>query len=383
MRVLILGGDGYLGWPTSMDMAFRDHEVCVMDNYMRRNIARETRSEALMPNPNLHDRADLFHATTGKRIQVVIGDCADYRQLSKVFIEFQPETVIHYAEQPSAPYSMRGFNEAQLTLNNNIGATFNVLWAVMEHAPNCHIVKLGTMGEYGTPNIDIEEGWLEIEHNGRKDKFLYPRQAGSLYHTTKVLDTDLIWFYVRTQNLRVTDLMQGPVYGLYTAESEADERLLPNFHYDDIFGTVVNRFLVQAVAGVPLTVYGKGGQTRGYLNLKDTLQCVNLAMENPVKQGELRILNQFTEQFTVNQLAEKVQRAGKAMGLNVQINNIENPRKELEEHYYNAKHSGLLELGLQPHYMTDEVLAQMLESVMRYEKGVDRKKIEPRVRWKK
>jgi UDP-sulfoquinovose synthase len=383
MRVLILGGDGYLGWPTAMDMASRGHEVCVMDNYMRRNIARETRSEALMPNPNLHDRADLFNAMTGKQIKVVIGDCADYRQLSNAFLDFQPETVIHYAEQPSAPYSMRGFNEAQLTLNNNLGATFNVLWAVMEHAPNCHIVKLGTMGEYGTPNIDIEEGWLEIEHNGRKDKFLFPRQAGSLYHTTKVLDTDLIWFYVRTHNLRVTDLMQGPVYGLYTAESEADERLLPNFHYDDIFGTVVNRFLVQAVAGVPLTVYGKGGQTRGYLNLKDTLQCVNLAMENPVKPGEMRILNQFTEQFTVNQLAEKVQRAGNVMGLNVQVNNIDNPRKELEEHYYNAKHSGLLELGLKPHYMTDDVVAQMLESVMRYKDGIDRKKIEPRVRWKK
>ncbi len=383
MRVLILGGDGYLGWPTAMDMAAKGHEVCVMDNYMRRNIARETCSEALMPNPNLHDRADLLQAATGKRIRVEIGDCANYRQLSRVFKDFGPETVIHYAEQPSAPYSMRGFDEAQLTLNNNLGATFNVIWAVMEHAPDCHIVKLGTMGEYGTPNIDIEEGWLDIEHNGRKDKFLFPRQAGSLYHTTKVLDTDLIWFYVRTHNLRVTDLMQGPVYGLHTAESEADERLLPNFHYDDIFGTVVNRFLVQAVAGVPLTVYGKGGQTRGYLNLKDTLQCVDLAMQNPVKPGELRILNQFTEQFTVNQLAEKVQRAGNAMGLKVQVNNIENPRKELEEHYYNAQHHGLLELGLQPHFMTDEVVVQMLEAVKRYQQGIDRKKIEPRVRWKK
>lgn len=383
MRVLILGGDGYLGWPTAMDMAAKGHEVCVMDNYMRRNIARETCSEPLMPNPNLHDRVDIFQALTGKCIQVVIGNCADYRQLSKVFQEFQPETVIHYAEQPSAPYSMRGFNEAQLTLKNNLGTTFNLIWAVMEHAPDCHIIKLGTMGEYGTPNIDIEEGWLDIEHNGRRDKFLFPRQAGSLYHTTKVLDTDLIWFYVRTHNLRVTDLMQGPVYGLHTAETVADERLLPNFHYDDIFGTVVNRFLVQAVAGVPLTVYGKGGQTRGYLNLKDTLQCVNLAMNNPVKPGELRILNQFTEQFTVNQLAEKVQRAGNAMGLNVRVNSIDNPRKELEEHYYNAKHSGLLELGLKPHLMTDEVVAQMLESVMRYKNSIDHKKIEPRVRWKR
>lgn len=382
MRILILGGDGYLGWPTAMDMAAKGHEVCVMDNYLRRTIALATSSEPLMPNPNLRDRADIFYGLTGKKIKVIIGDCADYRQLSKVFQEFGPETAIHYAEQPSAPYSMMGFNEAHLTLNNNLNTTFNLIWAVMEYAPQCHIIKLGTMGEYGTPNIDIEEGWLEIEHNGRKDRFLFPRQAGSLYHTTKVLDTDLLWFYVRTCNLRVTDLMQGPVYGLHTAESEADERLLPNFHYDDIFGTVVNRFLVQAVAGIPLTVYGKGGQTRGYLNLKDTLQCVTLAMENPVKAGELRILNQFTEQFTVNQLAEKVKRVGNAMGLNVRIKHIDNPRKELEEHYYNAKHHALLDLGLKPHYMTDDVLSHMLESVMRYKDNIDLKKIEPRVCWK-
>ncbi|WP_434782182.1 NAD-dependent epimerase/dehydratase family protein [Ferrovum myxofaciens] len=382
MRVLILGGDGYLGWPTAMDFAAKGHDVWVMDNYMRRNIARETCSEALMPNPNLHDRAEIFHALTGGKIHVVVGNCADYRLLSKVFVECQPETVIHYAEQPSAPYSMRGFDEARLTFNNNLNATFNLIWAVMEHAPSCHIVKLGTMGEYGTPNIDIEEGWLEVEHNGRKDKFLFPRQAGSLYHTTKVLDTDLLWFYVRTHGLRVTDLMQGPVYGLASEQSEMDERLLPNFHYDDIFGTVVNRFLVQAVASVPLTIYGKGGQTRGYLNLKDTLQCVELAMNTPVEPGKLRILNQFTEQFSVKQLAEKVQRVGNAMGLNVQIKNIDNPRKELEEHYYNAKHYGLLEMGLKPHYMTEEVIAEMLEMVARYKSGIDRNKIEPRVRWK-
>lgn len=382
MRVLILGGDGYLGWPTAMDMASKGHDVCVMDNYIRRNIARETCSEALMPNPNLHDRVELFHALTGKKIKVVIGNCADYRQLSKVFQDFCPETVIHYAEQPSAPYSMRGFDEASLTLNNNLNATFNLIWAVMEYAPDCHIVKLGTMGEYGTPNIDIEEGWLDVEHNGRTQQFLYPRQAGSLYHTTKVLDTDLIWFYVRTHNLRVTDLMQGPVYGISTDESDADERLLPNFHYDDIFGTVVNRFLVQAVAGVPLTVYGKGGQTRGYLNLKDTLQCVDLAMNDPVECGKLRILNQFTEQFTVNELAEKVQQAGNSLGLKVQINHIDNPRKELEEHYYNAKHQGLTDMGLKPNFMTEEVLSGMLQSVIRYKGGIDRNKIEPRVRWK-
>ena len=381
VRVLILGGDGYLGWPTAMSFAAKGHEVVVVDNYMRRNIAQATRSEALMVNPNLDDRADIFAAAGGEKIEVIIGDCADYRTMSAIFERFNPEAVVHYAEQPSAPYSMMNFDAAHSTLNNNLNVTFNVIWAVSEFAPDCHIIKLGTMGEYGTPNIDIEEGWIDIEHKGRKDRFLFPRQAGSLYHTTKVLDTDLLWFYVRTRGLRVTDLMQGPVYGLSTPESDLDDRLLPNFHYDDIFGTAVNRFLVQAVAGVPLTVYGKGGQTRGYLNLKDTLQCVELAMTNPVDKGELRILNQFTEQFSVNELATRVQAAGKAIGLDVQIEQIENPRKEMEEHYYNAANSGLTDLGLEPHFMTEDVLVEMLERVKTYEVAIDKAKIFPRVRW--
>jgi len=358
MRVLIMGGDGYLGWPTAMSFAAKGHDVCVIDNYLRRNIAQQTQSEGLMPNPNLHDRADLFKAHLGKDIRVEIGDVADYRTLSRVFEETQPEVVIHYAEQPSAPYSMMGFDQASQTLNNNLNATMNLIWAVMEYNPDCHIVKLGTMGEYGTPNIDIEEGWIDIEHKGRSGKFLFPRAAGSLYHTTKVLDTDLLWFYVRTFNLRVTDLMQGPVYGLDTPESDMDEGLLPNFHYDDIFGTAVNRFLVQAVAGIPLTVYGKADQ------------------------GELRILNQFTETFSVNALAEQVQRVGNQMDLNVEVKSIENPRKEAEDHYYNPAHSGLMDLGLQPHYMTDDVVASMLERIVQYRDQIDKKKILPRVRWK-
>lgn len=381
MKVLILGGDGYLGWPTAMDFAAKGHDVCILDNYLRRNIARETCSEALMPNPNMHERARIFEDCTGKRIRVIIGDCTNITELSDTIKEFKPEAVVHYAEQPSAPYSMRGFAEASKTFHNNLGATFNLIWAVLQYVPDCHIIKLGTMGEYGTPNIDIEEGWLEVEHNGRAQKFLYPRQAGSLYHTTKVLDTDLLWFYVRTYGLKVTDLMQGPVYGLSTKESDLDERLLPNFHYDDIFGTVVNRFLVQAVAGIPLTIYGKGGQTRGYLNLKDTLQCVGLALDTPVKKGELRIFNQFTEQFSVNELAMRVSQVGNDMGLNVQLQSIDNPRKELEDHYYNAKHSGLVELGLKPHFMTDEALSEMLVQVIKYKSQIDKTKILPRVKW--
>ena len=381
MRVLILGGDGYLGWPTAMHFAARGDDVTVVDNYLRRRIAQETSSEALMVNPNLVDRARLFEALGGAGMRVEIGDCADFRFLSRVVADAQPEAVVHYAEQPSAPYSMIDFDAARLTLNNNLNTTFNLVWALLEHAPQAHLVKLGTMGEYGTPNIDIEEGWLDVEHRGRAQKFLYPRQAGSLYHTTKVLDTDLLWFYVRTYALRVTDLMQGPVYGISTLQSDLDERLLPNFHYDDVFGTVVNRFLVQAIAGIALTVYGEGGQTRGYLNLRDTLQCVELAVDHPVEPGELRILNQFTEQFSVNQLAEKVVRVAKASGLDAQVQRVENPRKEAEDHYYNARHSGLLELGLEPHLMTDEVLAAMLDQIRRYANQIDPRKVLPRVRW--
>jgi UDP-sulfoquinovose synthase len=382
MRIMILGGDGYLGWPTAMAFRRAGHEVAVVDNYYRRRIAAETQSEALVANPRLPQRAAIFHQMTNQAITVAEGDCCDFDFLGEQFRAFAPDAVVHYAEQPSAPYSMIGYDEARATLSNNLTATLNVIWAVLRHAPDCHIIKLGTMGEYGTPNIDIEEGWIEIDHKGRRDKFLFPRQAGSLYHTTKVLDTDLLWFYVRIYGLRVTDLMQGPVYGLSTDEADMHPELMPNFHYDDIFGTVVNRFLVQAVAGIPLTVYGKGGQVRGYLNLRDTLQCVALAASNPPGKGELRILNQFTETFSVNALAERVQRVAGHMGLPVEIQRIDNPRKELEEHYYNPAHHGLLDLGLKPHAMTDDVIAGMLEQVRAHRERIVVDRILPRVRWR-
>jgi UDP-sulfoquinovose synthase len=366
-----------------MALTAHGHTVLAVDNYSRRNLAREMSSEALMRNPNLGARAEIWRSVSGHEVPVEIGDCTNYRLLSRIFEDFQPEAVIHYAEQPSAPYSMASYETARLTLNNNLNATFNVIWAVMEHCPGCHIIKLGTMGEYGTPNIDIEEGWLDVTHKGRTGRFLFPRQGGSLYHTTKIMDTDMLWFYVRTHGLRVTDLMQGPVYGLSTEETDADKRLLPNFHYDDIFGTVLNRFLVQAVIGMPLTVYGKGGQARGYLNLRDTLQCVELALNTPPKAGELRVFNQFTEVFTVRTLAERVQEVGNRMGLDVRIDSLVNPRQELEEHYFNPTYSGLLELGLKPHYLTDDVLARMLEEVRPYKDQVDVRKIKPRVRWNK
>lgn len=381
MRILILGGDGYLGWPTAMAFSRKFHEVWIVDNYLRRSLCRDLDVEPLFPTPNLLERVRLWKEVSGEEINVRIGDCCDYGFLSGVFQKCQPEVVIHYAEQPSAPYSMLNNKASTLTLTNNLQSTLNIIWAIHEHASQCHIIKLGTMGEYGTPNIDIEEGWIEINHKERKEKFLFPRQASSLYHTTKIQDTDLLWFYVRTWGLRVTDLMQGPVYGHSTEETEMNKHMGTFFNYDELFGTVVNRFIVQAVAEYPLTVYGKGGQTRGYLNIKDTLACVELAVMNPAEAGELRVFNQITETFTVNELAEKVARVGKEVGCPVEIKSIENPRKELEEHYYNPTYTGLKELGLTPHHLTDEIMAKMFEMVIKYKDNIQTHKIFRGVKW--
>ncbi len=381
MRVLILGADGYLGWPTAMHFAALGHDVIAVDNYLRRSLSRDNDVEPLWNTPNLVARARIWEDQGGRPIEVRIGDLMDWYFTAKVFSETSPDVIVHYAEQPSAPYSMLDHNAGRLTLLNNLGVTANIIYATRDYCPDAHIVKLGTMGEYGTPNIDIEEGWLDVHHNGREQRFLYPRQASSLYHTTKIMDTDLLWYYVRMWGLRVTDLMQGPVYGIFSEESRRDDRLLTFFNYDELFGTVVNRFVVQAVAGYPLTVYGKGGQTRGYLNILDTLNCVRLSMDHPADKGELRIFNQFTETFSVNELAERVQRVGSQLGLNVEVNNIENPRKELEEHYYNPKHTGLLELGLVPNLMTDEVLTEMMEKVLRYKDSIEHHKIFRGAKW--
>lgn len=382
MKVLILGGDGYLGWPTAMHLSGRGCEVCVVDSYVRRNRCKEINRPPLCRVPDLMNRVTAWYGVSGRKLEVRVGDVTDYDFLLGVFRDFGPDAVMHFAEQPSAPYSMKGYREARETLENNLLSTLNVAYAVRETNSAIHIIKLGTMGEYGTPNIDIEEGFIDIEHNGRKDRLLFPRQAGSLYHTTKIQDTDLLYFYVRVWGLTVTDLMQGPVYGMFTDETEADERLHTVFSYDDVFGTVLNRFIVQAVAGVPLTVYGEGGQTRGYLNIRDTMQCLALALENPPEKGEIRILNQFTETFSVNDLAAKVQAAAAVQGLEVTVRKIPNPRVEQEEHYYNPAHSGLDDLGLKPHMLSEDVLVQMIEFVERHDNGIHRDIIEPSAQWR-
>ena len=381
MRVLILGGDGYLGWPTAMNLSARGHDVAIIDNYLRRDLCRENDCDPLFSVPNLHERVRLWKASSGREINMTLGDLRDWDVMAELIQRVKPEAIIHYAEQPAGPYSMLDRKAAALTLHNNLGVTFNLIQAIHAFAPDAHIVKLGTMGEYGTPNIDIEEGWIEIHHKGRRHKFLYPRQASSLYHTTKIMDTDLLWFYVRVWGMRVTDLMQGPVYGLTTSESEGDDRLLSFLNYDEIFGTVLNRFIVQAVAGYPLTIYGKGNQLRGYLNIRDTLTCVRLAVEKPATPGELRILNQFTEIFSVNQLAQRVHDVGRKLGLDVTVKPVANPRIEAEDHYYNPVHQGLVELGLTPTHLTDELLAGMIERVLPHRGNIVAERFLRRILW--
>ena len=393
-NILILGGDGYLGWPTAMRFSELGCSVTVVDNYFRRRACLELDIPMLYETPSLVSRARRWHELTGREIKVVVVDLAEPEAMRGLFegrmsynfstdgkFPGPPDSVVHYAEQPSAPYSHINFRTAQTTLLNNLAVTNALMFAVRDHSPDTHIIKLGTMGEYGTPNVDIEEGWIEIEHKGRKDRFLFPRQASSLYHTTKIMDTDLLWFGVRTWNLRVTDLMQGPVYGLETDETEMDPRLKTFFNYDEIFGTVLNRFVVQAVCGHPLTIYGKGGQTRGYINIRDTLQCVQMAAQKPAKQGELRIFNQIMEIFSVNDLAEKVAEVGRARGHQVRVERMSNPRKEKEEHYYNPTYQGLREIGVTPHLLDDDVLHGMFEAVERNQKKIRRDVIFRGVTW--
>jgi UDP-sulfoquinovose synthase len=382
MRILVLGGDGYLGWPTALRLSAHGHEVAVVDNYLRRQMVTESGGESLTPVLNLRQRAAAWEEVSGRRIGVHLFDLCDYELVSRLFREFQPEAVVHYGQVPSAPYSMVDRRHAVFTQLNNIENNLNVIFAILEHTPDCHLVKLGTMGEYGCPNIDIEEGFLEIEHKGRKDVLPFPKLPHSWYHASKVADSTNIHFATRVHGLRATDLNQGVVYGVHTDETALDERLLTRFDYDEQFGTALNRFCVQALIGRPLTVYGSGGQTRGFLNIRDTLACVELALLNPAERGEMRVFNQFTESFSIRQLAEEVQRAGKELGLEVRIAEVDNPRTEAQEHYYNPTHTKLLDLGLEPTLLSDDLVADTLRVLQRYRDRAVVEAIDPRTTWR-
>jgi UDP-sulfoquinovose synthase len=382
MRVLILGGDGYLGWPTAMRFSGRGHDVAVVDNFARRRWVEEAGSHSLTPIGTLEERIEAWRDVSGNRIDSYVGDIAEGGFIGEILRDFEPSVIVHYGEQPSAPWSMKNVDNAVITQANNVIGSLKLLWAMREQTPDAHLIKLGTMGEYGTPNIDIEEGFIEIEHKGRRDTLPFPKVPGSLYHLSKVHDSHNIHFACRVWGLRATDLNQGVVYGIETAETQLDERLATRFDYDELFGTALNRFAVQAVIGYPLTVYGQGGQTRGFLNIVDTLQCVELTAANPPSAGEYRVFNQFTEVFNVAELAEKVRHAGGELGMEVQVDHVANPRVELEEHYYNPTHTKLLSLGLSPVLLSETLIESMLQVIARHRERVDVDVIAPVTQWR-
>jgi UDP-sulfoquinovose synthase len=381
MRICVLGGDGYCGWATALFLSRRGHRVAIVDNFLRRQWDFELGVQTLTPILPLAERLRIWQELTGEEIQLFTGDVTDYEFLSSVIAEFRPDAVVHFAEQRSAPYSMIDRKHAVFTQVNNVAGTMNLLFAIRELQPDCHLVKLGTMGEYGTPNIDIEEGYIRIEHNGRSDLLPYPKQPGSFYHLSKVHDSHNIMFACKIWGLRATDLNQGVVYGTTTDETALDEGLINRFDYDDVFGTVLNRFCAQAAAEHPLTVYGRGGQTRGFLDIRDTVRCIELACLNPAKPGECRVFNQFTEQFSVLELAQLVKAGARKLGLTVQIDHLPAPRVEAEEHYYNAKHSRLLDLGLRPNYLSDSLLDSLINIAMKYRDRIDISLFLPQVKW--
>jgi UDP-sulfoquinovose synthase len=382
MKVLVIGGDGYCGWATALYLSNRGYEVGILDSLVRRHWDNTLCVDTLTPIAPIQQRIQRWKDLTGKSIDLFVGDITDYAFLSGAMHQFEPQAVVHFGEQRSAPFSMIDREHAVLTQTNNVVGTLNLLYALHEDFQDCHLVKLGTMGEYGTPNIDIEEGYITIEHNGRKDTLPYPKQPGSFYHLSKVHDSHNISFACRVWGLRATDLNQGVVYGVLTEETGMDEMLINRLDYDGVFGTALNRFCIQAAIDHPLTVYGSGGQTRAFLDIRDTVRCVELAIATPAAAGEFRVFNQFTEMFSVGDLARTIQKAGGALGMKVEIQNIENPRVEKEEHYFNAKNTNLLDLGLQPHLLSDSLLDSLLNFAVKYKNRVDHDQILPKVSWK-
>jgi len=382
MNILVIGGDGYLGWPQSMYLSKQGHRVGIIDSLARRAWDMGCGTGSLTPIQILPERVALWNDLTGRRIESYIGDVQDYDFLAEVMSAFSPEAIVHFGEQRSAPYSMIDREHAVRTQTNNVIGTLNLLYATKEFCPNAHLVKLGTMGEYGTPNIDIEEGFIEITHNGRKDVLPYPKQPGSFYHLSKVHDSHNIMFACKTWGIRSTDLNQGIVYGVKTDETVLDDGLATRFDYDGVWGTVLNRYCVEAAIGKPLTVYGEGGQTRGFLDIRDTLRCIELAILKPPRPGEYRVFNQFTEQFSILELADLVQRIGAHKGLDVTIAHLPDPRVESERHYYLARHTKLLDLGLVPHNLSDVLLDSLMDVVIRYRDRVRIDTLLPQVNWR-
>jgi Nucleoside-diphosphate-sugar epimerases len=382
MRIIVAGGDGFCGWPTALYLSKQGHDVSIIDNFSRRKWDGELHSNSLTPILTLKERIEKWTQLTGKTIRLFEGNLTHYDFLNQVLVQTRPDAFVHFAEQRSAPYSMIDREHAVFTQMNNVVGTLNLIYGIKDIVPDCHLIKLGTMGEYGFPNIPIEEGYLRVQHEGREDVLPYPKQPGSMYHLSKVHDSQNIMFACKTFGLRATDLNQGIVYGLYTDETSMDPALINRLDYDGVFGTALNRFIIQTAVRHPLTVYGKGGQTRGFLNIKDTVRCIELAAENPADTGEFRVFNQFTEEFSVLDLARKVQKVAKEEGMPVEIKHIKDPRVELEEHYFHAKHTKLQKLGLKPHLLNEDVIRNILHIVLEYKDHVIMENIMPKVEWR-
>jgi len=383
MRVLVAGGDGFCGWPTALYLSAQGYEVLIADNFSRRSWDEELGTESLTRISGLEDRVTRWKELTERDIGVAVGDLTDERFVHGVLDSFRPEAFVHFAEQRSAPYSMIDRSHAVFTQVNNVVGTLNLLYAIGELVPECHLIKLGTMGEYGTPNIDIEEGYITIEYKGRTDTLPYPKQPGSFYHLSKVHDSHNIMFACRTWGLRATDLNQGVVYNVETEETASDPALANRYDYDEIFGTALNRFCAQAASGNQITVYGEGGQTRGFIDIRDTVRCIELAANNPPEPGEFRVFNQFTEQWSVLELADLVEKVARTLDLEPKLSHLSNPRVEKEAHYYNAANTRLLDLGLKPHLLDEETVERLLLTAMENRDRIHPETFVPQVNWRR
>ncbi len=383
MKIFIAGVDGYLGWTLAQYLAKRGHEVAGADNYMRRDWVAEMGSQSATPIRRMTERIEAFRETFGRNLRFFRGDLTNAAFVDEVFRTFRPDAIVHLGENPSAPYSMIDVHHAIFVHRNNLFGTLNILFCMRDICPQAHLVKLGTMGEYGTPNVDIPEGFFTIEYRGRTDTLPFPRQAGSWYHQTKVHDSNNVMMACRLWKLRSTDIMQGVVFGTRIDEMGDDERLLTRFDFDQCFGTAINRYCAQAVVGLPLTPYGKGHQRRGFLPLRDSMQCLTLAVENPPQAGEYRVFNQFEEVYDLTEVALKVQKIGKEVGLNVEVRNVENPRMEMEEHYYRPDHQHLPDLGYQPTHEMEKELRLTLSDLIRYRSRIQARleALTPDIRW--
>ena len=382
MNVLIIGGDGYCGWATSLYLSSRGHDVTIADSLVRRDWDREHGLDSLVPIASMRRRIDEWYRLTGRTIAFAPIDVTGYEALCAAISSTALDAVVHFEQQRRAPFSMIDRDHAVRTHLNNTVGNMNLLWALRERAPNAHLVKLGTMGEYGTPNIDVEEGFITIEHKGRTDTLPFPKQPGSFYHLTKVSDSDSIAFACRAWGLRATDLNQGIVYGTRTEQCAISPALGNRYDYDHIFGTVLNRFCVQAALGHALTVYGAGGQTRSFLDIRDTVRCVEIALTNPARASEYRVFNQFTEMFSVAGLAERVVRVARSLGVAATIAHVDNPRTERESHYYNCVNTNLRSLGLEPTPLSDATIAGLITLADEHRERVDLRLIPPSVSWR-